>query len=72
MGLKRQIQLQEVIKNDKKCRNDWSQSSQPGTSAGRVPDLQAGYCGFKFCIRHTFTSLIHFNGDEVLVSVEKS
>ena len=34
MGLKRQIQLQEVIKNDKKkqrqqksCRNDWSQSS---------------------------------------------
>ena len=29
MGLKRQIQLQEVINNDKKkkCRNDWSQSN---------------------------------------------
>ena len=47
---------------------------QPGTSdsVGRAPDVQAGNCGFKFCIRHTFTSLSRFSGAEVLVSEEKS
>ena len=41
---------------------DWQDFSLV-SSAGRAPDLQAGDCG----IRHTFSSLIHFNGDEVLV-----
>ena len=35
------------------------------TSVVRAPDLQAGGCKFKFCIRHTFFSLVYFNGDEI-------
>ena len=37
----------------------------PVSSVGRAPDLQAGRRGFKSCIRHTFSSLVYFNGDEV-------
>ena len=32
----------------------------PVSSVGRVPDLQAGGCGFESCIRHTFSSLVYF------------
>ena len=34
----------------------------PVSSDGRAPDLQAGDRGFETCIRHTFSSLVYFNG----------
>ena len=41
MGLKRQIQLQEVIKDEKKnnCRNDWSHSTSRPTLLASVSVL---------------------------------
>ena len=35
------------------------------SSIYRASDLQAGGRGFDNCIRHNFSSLVYFNGDEV-------
>ena len=37
----------------------------PVSSVGRAPELQAGGHRFGSCIRHTFSSLVYFNGDKV-------
>ena len=32
---------------------------------GRAPDLQAGGRKFESCVRHTFSSLVYFNCEDV-------